>query len=71
MKNEFAVFLLAVVLLAPITAMAWFAGGETESKSIPQYFCQFVTATSEDETGQKQADEEDEDEDEDEEPDCD
>lgn len=69
MKNEFAVFLLAVVLLAPTTAMAWFAGGETESKSIPQYFCQVITATSEDETGQKQADEEDEDEDE--EPDCD
>jgi len=67
MKNEFAVFLLAVVLLAPTTAMAWHGGGESETKSIPQYFCQFITATSEDETGQKQ----EEDEEEDEEPDCD
>ena len=67
LKKEFGVFLLALVFIAPNTAMAWFGDGESELNSIPQYFCQFISAeTSEDGTEKKKVEEEEE-----EEPDCD
>ena len=65
LKKQSGLFLLALILSFPTTAMAWSLDSESTLDSIPRFFCQFVSAASGEGESSKKNEEEEE------EPDCD